>query len=118
MATVVAFILMPAQDRGSTCLDGVHDPPIIAAQPVCFSIRRAVLTEDVRHLNATRCSHPLSGLRSLVGCSIEGTYDLCQVQTTDMQIDGGCCGRPVPQKQLNMVEACSRFNEMSRKAVP
>jgi hypothetical protein len=31
MAAVVAFILMPAQDRGSTCLDGVHDPPIITA---------------------------------------------------------------------------------------
>ena len=118
MATVVALILMAAKDRGSAYLDGAHDPPIIAGQPVCFSVRRAMLTEDVRHLKPTRCSHELSGLRNLVGCSIEGTYDLGQVQPTDMQIDGGSCGRPVSQKQLNMVEACSRFNEMGRKAVP
>ena len=118
MATVVALILMAAKDRGPAHLDGAHDPPIIAGQPMGFSIRRAVLTEDVRHLKAARCSHPLSGLRNLLGCSIEGTDDLGQVQPTDMQIDGGSCGRPVSQKQLNMVEACSRFNEMGRKAVP
>ena len=118
MATVVAFILMPAQDRGSACLDGVHGPPIIAGQPMRFSICRAVLTEDVRHLNATRCSHPLSGLRSLVGCSIERACDLGKVQTTDMQIDGGCCGRPVPKEKLDMVEARSRFYEVGGKAVP
>jgi len=118
MTAVVALILMPAQDRGSAYLDGAHDPPIIAGQPMGFSIRRAVLTKDLRHLKAARCSHPLSGLRSLVGRSIEGTYDLGQVQPTDMQIDGGRCGRPVPQKQLDMVEARSRFNEMGCKAVP
>ena len=118
MAAVVALILMAAQNRGSAYLDGAHDPPIIAGQPVCFSIRRAVLTEDVRHLKSTRCSHELSGLRNLVGCSIEGTYDLGQVQPTDMQIDGGRCGRPVAKKQLDMVETRSRFNEMGRKTVP
>ncbi len=118
MATVVALILMATEDSGSAYLDGTHDSPIIAGQPMGFSIRRAVLTEDVRHLNAARCSHQLSGLRNLVGCSIEGTYDLGQVQPTDMQIDSGRCGRPVPQKQLDMVEARSCFNEMGRKAVP
>ena len=118
VAAVIAFILMPAQDRGPACLDGAHDPPIIPAQPVCFSVRRAVLTEDVRNLKAARCSHPLAGLRRLVGCSIERTYNLGQVQTTDMQIDGGRCGRSVTKKQLDMVEARSRFYEVGGKAMP
>ena len=118
MAAVVALILMAAQDSGSAYLDGAHDPQMIAGQPMGFSIRRAVLTEDVRHLKAARCSHPLSGLRNLVGCSIEGTYDLGQVQPTDMQIDGGRCRGSVAQKQLDMVEARSRFNQMGGKAVP
>jgi len=118
MAAVVALILMATKDSGSAYLDGAHDPPIIAGQPMGFSIRRAVLTEDVRNLKAARCSHPLSGLRNLFGCSVEGTYDLGQVQPTDMQIDGGRCGRSMTQKQLDMMEARSRFNEMGRKAVP
>jgi hypothetical protein len=54
MAAVVALILMAAEDSGSADLDGAHDPPIIAGQPMGFSIRRAVLTEDVRHLKAAR----------------------------------------------------------------
>jgi len=118
MAAVVALILMAAQDRGSAYLDGAHDSPIIAGQPMGFSIRRAVLAEDVRHLKAARCSHPFSGLRSLLGWPIEGTDDLGQVQSTDMQIDGGRCGRPVSQEKLDMVEARSCFNKMGRKTVP
>jgi len=54
MAAVVALILMAAKDRGSADFDGAHGPPIIAGQPMGFSIRRAVLTEDVRHLKAAR----------------------------------------------------------------
>jgi hypothetical protein len=54
MAAVVALVLMAAKDRGSAYLDGAHDPPIIAGQPMGFSICRAVLTEDVRHFNAAR----------------------------------------------------------------
>ena len=84
MAAVVALILMAAKDSGSAYLDGAHDPPIIAGQPMGFSICRAVLTEDVRHFNATRCSHPFFGLRSLVVCPIEGACDLGKIQTTDM----------------------------------
>ena len=91
---------------------------MIAGQPIGFSINRAVLTEDVRHLKAARCSHPFSGLRSLVGRSVKGTRNLSQVQPTDMQIDGGRCGGPVAEKQLDVVEARSRFNEMGRKTVP
>ena len=117
MAAVVALILMAAKDSGSAYLDGAHDPPMTAGQPMGFSIRRAVLTENVRNLKAARCSHPLSGLRNL-GCSIEGTDDLGQVQPTDMQIDGGRCGRPVAKKQLDMVEARSRFNQVGGEAVP
>ena len=83
-----------------------------------FSIRRAVLTENVRNLKAARCSHPLSGLRNLFGCSIEGTDDLGQVQPTDMQIDGGRCGRSVAKKHLDMMEARSRFNQVGGEAVP
>lgn len=115
---MIALILMAAKDSGSAHLDGAHDPPIIAGQPMGFSICRAVLTKDVRHLKAARCSHPLSGLRSLLCCSIEGTYDLRQVQPADMQIDGGRCGGPVAEKKLDMVETRSRFNQMGRKAVP
>ena len=118
MAAVIALILMAAKDRGSAYLDGAHDPPIIAGQPMRFSICRAVLTENVRHLKAARCSHPLSGLRSLFCCSIEGTYDLRQVQPADMQVDGGRCGGPVAEQKLDMVEARSCFNEMGGEAVP
>ena len=92
MAAVIALILMASQDRGSADLDGAHEPQIIAGQPMGLSIGRAVLTEDLRNLKATRGSHPLSGLRNRFGCSIEGADDLGQVQPTDMQIDGGRCG--------------------------
>jgi hypothetical protein len=34
MAAVIALILMTAQDRGSAELDGVHDPQMIARQPM------------------------------------------------------------------------------------
>jgi len=114
MSAVVALVLMTAQGSGSAELDGVHDPQMIAGQPMGFSICRSVLTENVRRLNAVRCSHPLSGLRSLVGCSIEGRNDLGQIQPADMQIDGGRRRGSVAKKQLNMVEACSRFNEVGR----
>ena len=118
MAAVVALILMAAQDRGSAYLDGAHDPQLIAGQPMGFSIGRAVLTEDIRHLKATRCSHPLGGLRNRFGCSIEGTDDLGQVQPTDMQIDGGRGRGSVAQKHLDMMETCSRFNQVGSETVP
>ena len=118
MAAVVALIFMAAQDRGSTDLDGAHDPQLIAGQPMGFSIGRAVLTEDLRNLTATGGSHPLSGLRNRFGCSIEGTDDLGQVQPTDMQIDGGRGRGSVAQKHLDMMEARSRFNQVGGKAVP
>ena len=83
-----------------------------------FSIGRAVLTEDLRNLKATRGSHPLFGLRNRFGGSVEGTEDLGQVQPTDMEIDGGRCGRSVTKKQLDMMEARSCFNQVGREAVP
>ncbi len=76
MTAVVALIPMAAKGSGSAYLDGAHDPQMIAGQMMGFSIRRAVLTEDVRHFKAARCSHPFSGLRNLFYCFIEGTYDL------------------------------------------
>ena len=100
MAAVVALIFMAAKDSGSAYLDGAHDPQMTAGQPMGYSIRRTVLTEDVRHFKAARCSHPLSRLRSLVGRSIKGTGNLGQVQPTDMQIDGGRCGRPVAKQAV------------------
>ena len=118
MAAVIALILMAAQDRGSAYLDGTHDPQLIARQPMGFSIGRAMLTEDLRHLKATRGSHPLWGLRNRLGCSIEGTDDLGQVQPTDMQIDGGRGGGSVAQNPLDMMETCSRFNQVGSEAVP
>ena len=90
---------------------------MIAGQPMGVSIGRAVLTEDLRNLKAARGSHPLWGLRNRFGCSIEGTDDLGQVQPTDMQIDGGRCGRSVAQKHLDMMEARSRFNQVGGEAV-
>ena len=118
MATMIALILMAAKDRGSAYLDGAHDPQMVAGQPMGFSIRRTVLTEDVRHFKAARCSHPVSGLRSLFCCFIEGTYDLRQVQPADMQVDGGRCGGPVAEQKLDMVEARSCLNQVGGEAVP
>ena len=118
MAAVVALTLMTAKGCSSADLDGAHDPQLIAGQPMGFPIGRAVLTEDLCNLKAIRCSHPLSGLRNRFGCSIEGTDDLGQVEPTDMQIDGGCGGRSVAQKHLDMMEARSRFNQVSREAMP
>ncbi len=79
MAAVVTLIFMAAQDRGSAELDGAHDSQRIAGQPMGFPIGRAVLTEDLCNLKATGGSHPGSGLRNRLGCSIEGTDDLGQV---------------------------------------
>jgi hypothetical protein len=90
---------------------------MIAGQPMGFSISRAVLTENLRHLKAARWSHPLSGLRNRLGCSVERTDDLSQVQPTDMQIDGGRGGRSVAQKHLDMVETCSCFNQVGGETV-
>ena len=118
MAAVVALIFMAAKDRGSAYLDGAHDPQMIARQPMGFSISRAVLTENIRNLKAARWSHPLSGLRNRLSCSIKGTDDLGQVQPTDMQIDGGRGGRSVAKKHLDMMEARSRFNQMGSKGMP
>jgi hypothetical protein len=53
MAALVALIFMASQESGSADLDGAHDPQLIAGQPMGFSISRAVLTEDLRHLQAT-----------------------------------------------------------------
>jgi hypothetical protein len=53
MTTMVALIFMTAQDCGSADLDGTHDPQLITGQPMGFSISRAVLTEDLRHLQTT-----------------------------------------------------------------
>ena len=83
-----------------------------------LSIGRAVLTEDLRNLKATRWSHPLWGLRNRFGGSIEGTDDLGQVQPTDMQIDGGRGGRSVAQKHLDVMKTRSRFNQAGGEAVP
>ena len=118
MTAVVALVPMATQESGSAYLNGAHDSKLLAGQPMGFSISRAVLTEDLRHLKATRGSHPLWGLRHRFGRSIKRTDDLSQVEPTDMQIDGGRGGRSVAQKHLDMVETCSRFNQMGGEAVP
>ena len=58
-----------------------------------------------------------SGLRNLLCCLIERRNDLRQIQPADMQINGGRRRGSVAQKQLNMVEARSRFNQVGGKAV-
>ncbi len=115
MAAVVALVFMTTQGCSSADLDGTHDSKLIAGQPMRLSIGRAVLTEDLRHLQATMGSHPL--LRKGLGCTIEGTEDLGQVQPTDVQIDGGRGGGSMAQKQLDMMETGSRFNQMGGEAV-
>jgi len=84
MAAMVALIFMAPQESGSADLDSAHNPQLTTGQPMGFFISRAILTEDIRHLQATRYPHWLSGLRNRLGCSIEGTDDLGQVQPTDM----------------------------------
>src|SRR5512136_2894089 len=118
MAAVVALIFMAAEEGSSADLDGVHDSQRITRQPMGFSIGRTVLTEDLRHLKATRGSHPLSGLGNGFECSVERTDYLGQVQPTDMQIDGGRGGRSEPQKHLDMMEVGSRFNQVGGEAMP
>jgi len=59
MAAVVALVLMTSQGGGSAELDGVHDPQMIAGQLMGFSVNRAVLTENIRHLKAMGGSHPV-----------------------------------------------------------
>jgi hypothetical protein len=54
MVAVVALIFMAAEDRGSAYLDGVHNPQIIAGQPMGFSIGKAMLTENIGNLKAAR----------------------------------------------------------------
>jgi hypothetical protein len=115
---VVALILMAAKGSGPAYLDGAHDPQRIAGQPMGFSISRAVLTEDFRHLKAARGSHPLLGLRNLLDGFIERRGDLGQIQAAHMQIDGGRGRGSMAQKQLDMVETGSCFNQMGGKAVP
>ena len=60
---------------------------------------------------------PLKALK-LFGYTIEGTGDLCEVHLADMKINGRGRGRPVAQKQLDMVQAGPRFNQMSGKGMP
>jgi len=91
---------------------------MIAGQWMGYSIGRAVLTEDIRHFQAGRGSHSWEGLRNLLVGFIEGTCDLGQVQTTDMEIDGGRCRGSVTKEQLDMVETRSGLNQMGGKAVP
>ncbi len=79
MAAMIALILMAAQGSGSAYLNGAHDPQVMAGQPMGFSISRAVLTEDFRHLQAARGSHSLSRLRNLGDSFIEGRSDLGQI---------------------------------------
>jgi hypothetical protein len=62
MTAMIALIPMATQGSSSAYLDGVHDPQLIAGQVMGFSISRAVLTENIRNLKATRWSHPLCGL--------------------------------------------------------
>jgi hypothetical protein len=118
MTAVVALIPMAAQDRSSAYLDGAHNSQILSGQPMGLSIGRAVLTEDFPNLRATRGSHPLGGLRNRFGCSIERTDDLSQIHPTDVQIDGGRCGRSVAQKHLDMMKTRSCFNQVGGEAVP
>ena len=82
-----------------------------------LSIGRAVLTEDLRNLQATEVRIRF-GLRNRLGALSRGRSDLGQVQPTDMQIDGSRGGRSVAQKHLDMVEARSGFNQVGGEAVP
>jgi hypothetical protein len=49
---------MTTECSGSAFLNGAHGPSLITGQPMSLSITRAVLTEDIRHLDTVRCPHP------------------------------------------------------------
>ena len=53
----VALIPMAAKGRGSACLDCSHGSQLIEGQRMGFSVSRAVLTEDIRNLDAVRRPH-------------------------------------------------------------
>jgi len=57
MLAVVALMLMPAKRRSSAVLNGTHNTTLATGQLMRFSILRAILTEDIRHLSAARCAH-------------------------------------------------------------
>ncbi len=118
MAAGVALILMAAESSGSAPLDGAQGPQMSEGQPMGLSISRAVLTEDFRHLRTSRGTHRLWDLGNGSDAFIERRGDLGQVQPTHMQIDGRRSGGFMTQKQLDMVETRSGFNQMSGKAVP
>jgi len=84
MTAMVALIPVAAQGSCSAYLDGTHHPQMMAGQPMGFSIRGPVPAEDIRHLQAARCSHPLSGLRLLFGEGIEGRGNLGQIHLAHM----------------------------------
>jgi len=58
------------------------------------------------------------GLGNLSDGFIEWRGDLGQIQPAYVQIDGGRCRGSMAQKQLDMVETGSGFNQMGGKAVP
>lgn len=119
MAATVALVLMPAQDCGPAYLDGTHYPQVIERHGVRSPVLQAVLTKDIRQFDAVRRPHQNDNyLLCFFRDYVEGTGDLCQIQTTHMEIDCGCCRRSVPQQQLYMMKACPCLDQVGRKAVP
>ena len=116
---MAAAILIPmsAQSSSPAYLNGVHGAQMITRHPVGSSIVLTVLTEDISHLDALRRPHRMYRLK-LFGYTIEGTGDLRQVYLADVQINGRGRGRPVTEKQLNVMQARPRLYQMSGKAVP
>ena len=54
MATGIAFILMATKFSCPAYLNGRHGPLLIAGHSMGSSVVRAVLTEDIRHLDTAR----------------------------------------------------------------
>jgi len=57
MTAVGALLLVPAQLSCPACLHGTHDAQVLKRQGMGLPILRAVLAEDIRHLDTARPLH-------------------------------------------------------------
>lgn len=61
MLTTVALIHMAAKGRSPADFNGMHGPQLMTGQTMGCSVVGAALTKDIRHLDATRGTHRISG---------------------------------------------------------
>jgi hypothetical protein len=101
---VVALIDMPSQKGRPTAFNGLHGPELIRGEAVGFSVVVSMSPKNIGHLHGGLRHWRLDRDRGLGDqliisrAYIQGTDDLGQVMTADMEIDGGRGRRSVTQK--------------------